>query len=81
MEVVFQCDICLILQDICDSVYQLSAGPSVDGIHYHTKMIPGMNCDFEEEDCQWTTVPNLEQRKVKHYFQPASYHLVSHTYI
>ena len=64
-------------QDICDSVYQLAGGPSVESLQYHTKMIPGMDCDFEEEDCQWRTVPNLEQRKVKDYFQPVvsiSYH-------
>merc|ERR1712062_99276 len=50
-------------QDICDSVYQLSRAPRVEDILYHDKMIPGMHCDFEEEDCQWTTVPNMEQRK------------------
>ena len=69
------------LQDICDSVYQLSRGPNVEDILYHTKMIPGMHCDFEEEDCQWTTVPNMEQRKVKHYFQSCLISVLSQTII
>ena len=73
----FCLDVCC-LQDICDSVYQLSRGPSsADSIQYHTKMIPGMHCDFEEEDCQWTTVPNMEQRKVRHYFQSVLSHKLS----
>ena len=65
----FCLDVCCV-QDICDSVYQLSRVPgSADSILYHDKMIPGMHCDFEEEeDCQWKTVPNMEQRKVREYF-------------
>ena len=36
-------------------------------IKYNTRMMPGMNCDFEDKDqCAWNIVPepSKEQRKV-----------------
>ena len=50
-------------QDICDQFYQLHPGPSAESLQYHNTIIPGMNCDWEEEDCQWSTVPGTELRK------------------
>ena len=53
-------------QDICDEYYQLEAGgwrSSGESLKYHTSMIPGMNCDWEDEECQWSTVPGIELRK------------------
>ena len=41
--------------------------PMPEEIQYHTKMTPGMNCDFEDKDqCTWNIVPepSKEQRKV-----------------
>ena len=50
-------------QEVCDDHYKVPPGPSAESLQYHNTIIPGMNCDWEEEDCQWSTVPGTELRK------------------
>ena len=39
--------------------------PNISMIKYNSKMVEGMNCDFERPDeCQWKIVPNKIVRKV-----------------
>jgi len=38
--------------------------PNISMIKYNSKMVEGMNCDFETPDeCQWKIVPNKIVRK------------------
>ena len=39
--------------------------PNISMIKYNSKMVDGMNCDFETPDgCKWKIVPNKIVRKV-----------------
>ena len=52
------------LQDWCEDIFRVPSPPKPEAITYHSKMSPGMNCDFEVEDsCDWRIVPAQNQRK------------------